>query len=85
MITNLCIIVLKVISAWAAEVERYFLISSIFENKQVYYAHLAVESESAIYLYISENTERKEIINFFTMAFKDFPGLQIVSDDVIID
>lgn len=57
-----------------------------FENKQVYYAHLAVESESAIYLYISENTERKEIINFFTMAFKkDFPGLQIVSDDVIID
>lgn len=56
------------------------------EMKQVYYAHLVVESNSAIYLYISENTDNKELINFFTLSFrKDYPGLQIVSDDVLLD
>ncbi|MFZ1520464.1 MAG: hypothetical protein WAU11_16930 [Ignavibacteriaceae bacterium] len=56
------------------------------ELKQVYYAHLVVESESAIYLYLSENTQRRELINFFNMTLrKDYPGLQIVSDDIIID
>lgn len=56
------------------------------EMKQVYYAHLVVESNSAIYLYISENTDNKELINFFTLSFrKDYPGLQIVNDDVLLD
>lgn len=56
------------------------------ELKQVYYAHLVVESESAIYLYLSENTQRRELINFFNMTLrKDYPGLQIVSDDIIFD
>ena len=56
------------------------------ELKQVYYAHLVVESESAIYLYLSENTQRRELINFFNMTLrKDYPGFQIVSDDIIID
>lgn len=56
------------------------------ERKQVYYAHLVVESNSAIYLYISDNTESKDLINFFTLSFKkDYPGLQIVSDDIVLD
>ena len=56
------------------------------EKKQVYYAHLVVESNSAIYLYISDNTENKELVNFFTLSFrKDYPGLQIVNDDVLLD
>ncbi|HOJ08589.1 MAG: hypothetical protein LC124_08015 [Ignavibacteriales bacterium] len=56
------------------------------EKKQVYYAHLVVESTAAIFLYISDNTESKELVNFFTLSFKkDYPGLQIVSDDIILD
>lgn len=56
------------------------------ERKQVYYAHLVVESNSAIYLYISDNTESKDLINFFTLSFKkDYPGLQIVTDDIVLD
>ncbi len=56
------------------------------EKKQVYYAHLAAESNSSVYLYISDNTESKELINFFTLSFKkDYPGLQIVSDDIVLD
>lgn len=56
------------------------------EKKQVYYAHLVVESQSAIYLFISDNTDNKELVNFFTLAFKkDYPGLQIVADDVVLE
>lgn len=56
------------------------------EKKQAYYAHLVVESNSAIYLYISDNTDNKELVNFFTLSFrKDYPGLQIVTDDVLLD
>jgi hypothetical protein len=57
-----------------------------FENKQVYYAHLIVESESSTSLFISENTSSKELINFFTLTFKkDYPGLKLVQDDIIVD
>ena len=58
-----------------------------FENKQVYYAHLVVESgESATSLFISENTVNKELINFFTLTFKkDYPGLKIVKDDIVVE
>jgi hypothetical protein len=58
-----------------------------FENKQVYYAHLVVEStESATSLFISENTINKELINFFTLTFKkDYPGLKIVKDDIVVE
>ena len=41
-----------------------------FENKQVYYAHLVVEPGSSTSLFISENTQNKELINFFTLTFK---------------
>ena len=57
-----------------------------FENKQVYYAHLVVESESSTSLFISENTQNKELINFFTLTFKkDHPGLKIVEDDIVVE
>ncbi len=57
-----------------------------FENKQVYYAHLIVESESSTSLFISENTSSKELLNFFTLTFKkDYPGLKLVQEDIIVD
>lgn len=57
-----------------------------FENKQVYYAHLIVESESLTSLFISENTQNKELINFFTLTFKkDHPSLKIVEDDIVVE
>lgn len=56
------------------------------ENKQVYYAHLVVESQTSTYLFISDNTENKELINFFTLNFKkDYPDLQIVNDDIVVE
>jgi hypothetical protein len=57
-----------------------------FENKQVYYAHLVVESENEISLFISDNTNNKELINFFTATFKkDYPGLKLVKDDIVVE
>jgi hypothetical protein len=57
-----------------------------FENKQVYYAHLVAESENSISLFISDNTKDKEVINFFKLSFKkDYPGLSIVKDDIILE
>lgn len=57
-----------------------------FENKQVYYAHLVVEPGSSNSLFISENTQNKELINFFTLTFKkDHPTLKIVEDDIVVE
>lgn len=57
-----------------------------FENKQVYYAHLAVEAGSSISLFISENTLNKELKDFFILTFKkDYPTFKIVEDDIVVD
>ena len=57
-----------------------------FENKQVYYAHLVVEPGSSTSLFISENTQNKELINFFTLTFKkDHPNLKIIEDDIVVE
>lgn len=57
-----------------------------FENKQVYYAHLVVEPGSSTSLFISENTQNKELINLFTLTFKkDHPALKIVEDDIVVE
>lgn len=57
-----------------------------FENRQVYYAHLAVEAGSSISLFISENTQNKELKEFFMLTFKkDYPTLKIVEDDIVVD
>lgn len=56
------------------------------ENKQVYYAHLVIDSETSTSLFISDNTKNKELVNFFSMMFKkDYPGLKIVDDDIIVE
>jgi len=57
-----------------------------FENKQVYYAHLVMEPGSSTSLFISENTQNKELVNFFTLTFKkDHPDLKIVEDDIVVE
>lgn len=57
-----------------------------FENKQVYYAHLVVESPTETSLFISDNTKNKELVNFFTLSFKkDYPTLKIVKDDIVVE
>ena len=57
-----------------------------FENKQVYYAHLVVESPTETSLFISDNTQNKELVNFFTLTFnKDYPTLKIVKDDIVVE
>ena len=57
-----------------------------FENKQVYYAHLVVEAPTETSLFISDNTQNKELVNFFTLSFKkDYPSLKIVKDDVVAE
>lgn len=57
-----------------------------FEAKQVYYAHLVIDPSSLVSLFISENTESKEIRNFFILTFrKDYPNLKIVDEDIIVD
>ena len=56
------------------------------EKKQVYYAHLVVETEKNISLYISDNADNKEIVSFFTFSFKkDYPNLVVVNDDIILE
>lgn len=57
-----------------------------FETKQVYSAHLVIDPSSAVSLFISENTDSKEIRNFFLLTFKkDYPNLKLVDEDIIID
>lgn len=56
------------------------------EKKQVYYAHLVVESETATSLFISDNTINKELVNFFTVTLKkDYPSLKIVDEDIFVE
>jgi hypothetical protein len=56
------------------------------EEKQVYYAHLVVESETATSLFVSDNTINKELVNFFTVTLKkDYPNLKIVNEDTFVE
>ena len=56
------------------------------ENKQVYYAHLVIESEISTSLFISDNTKNRELINFFILTFKkDYPDLKRVNDDIVVE
>lgn len=57
-----------------------------FNDKQIYYAHLVVEPNELTSLFISDNTENKEIKNFFLLTFKkDYPNLKVVTDDIIVE
>jgi len=56
------------------------------EEKQVYYAHLVVESETATSLFVSDNTINKELVNFFTLTLKkDYPNLMIINEDTFVE
>jgi hypothetical protein len=57
-----------------------------FDAKQVYYAHLVIDPSSSVSLFISDNTENKELRNFFLLNFKkDYPNLKLVDEDIIIE
>lgn len=57
-----------------------------YENKQIYYAHLVVESSKPASLFISDNAENREIHNFFVLNFKrDYPDFRLIDDDIIIE
>jgi hypothetical protein len=57
-----------------------------FEAKQVYSAHLVIEPSTSVSLFISENTDSKELRNFFMLTFKkDYPDLKVFDKDVNID
>ena len=57
-----------------------------FNDKLVYYAHLVVDPTTDTSLFISDNTDNKEIKNFFNLNFKkDYPNLKLVSDDIFVE
>lgn len=57
-----------------------------FNDKQIYYAHLVLEPNEVASLFISDNTDSREIKNFFLLTFKrDYPNLKVVTDDIIVD
>lgn len=57
-----------------------------FNDKQIYYSHLVLEPNEVASLFISDNTDSREIKNFFLLTFKkDYPNLKVVTDDIIVD
>ena len=58
-----------------------------FKDRQVYYAHLIIESPKPVSLFISKNTnDVKEIKEFFINNFKrDYPSLKLLAEDKNID
>jgi len=56
-------------------------------ERQVYYAHLIIESPKPVSLFISKNTDEvKEIKDFFVNNFKrDYPSLKLINKDISID
>jgi len=54
-----------------------------FPQKQTYYAHLVITPEKPVTLFISKNSERKEIKDFFLNLFKlDYPEFVVSQKDV---
>lgn len=57
-----------------------------FENKEIYSAHLIAETDSPVSLFVSKNTENKEIKNFFIQIFKnEYPSLKIIDEDITLE
>lgn len=57
-----------------------------YKLEKTYYAHLVVEAEKPVSLYISENTSVQEIKDFFIKTFKnDYPSLTIISVDIELE
>ena len=57
-----------------------------FDVKETFYAHLVVEPEKPVYLYLSENINNPEIKNFFIGNFKrDYPSPTLVPEDIDLE
>jgi hypothetical protein len=57
-----------------------------FENKEIYSAHLIAETNRPVSLFISKNTENREIKNFFMQIFKnEYPSLKIIDEDITLE
>jgi hypothetical protein len=57
-----------------------------FENKETFYAHLVVEPEKPVYLYLSDNINSPEIKNFFISNFKrDYSSPTLVAKDIDLE
>ena len=57
-----------------------------FGKKEVYYAHLVADPVVPPSLFISKNTQDKNISEFFYTYFKkDYPKLRIVDEDITLD
>lgn len=57
-----------------------------FVAKQVYAAHLVIEPRDEVYLFITKNTDNREIKNFFILTLrKDYPTLKVVDEDITVD
>ena len=65
--------------------EVYSYIVNLNKGK-VYYAHLVIEKNRPPSLYLSDNIDVPELKTFFISIFrKDYPSLQIVSKDVVLN
>lgn len=65
--------------------EVYSYIVNLNEGK-AYYAHLVVEKNKPPSLYLSDNIDVPELKSFFISIFKkDYPALQIVTKDVVLN
>lgn len=57
-----------------------------FENKEVFSAHLVAEPRKLPLLYVSQNTQNKDVKNFLIQIFKkDYPDLKITEQDVTLE
>lgn len=57
-----------------------------FQSKEIYYAHLIVDSRKPVSLFISKNTINKDVKDFFIRIFRvDYPSLKIVENDISLE
>jgi hypothetical protein len=57
-----------------------------FNKEETYTAHLFTNTDGSVSLFLSDNIDETEIKNFFLSNFKkDYPALQIVSEDVDLE
>lgn len=57
-----------------------------FSNTEVFYAHLFSQTSRQVELYLSENIKNDDLKKFFIYSFKkDYPELQLVSEDVTLE
>lgn len=57
-----------------------------FSKQATYYAHLVIEPEKSVRLFISKNSNEKEVSDFFLNLFKrDYPDLVVSLKDISIE